>query len=101
MTDPHVVFEEDVNAILEALKEMLLAKNRKYGDSALNPSQTFARCSPIELINVRIDDKLSRIKSRQDDEDEDVEWDLMGYLVLKRIAKGRLVEEAPVKKVRK
>ena len=93
--DPLAVFEEDVCQVMSELKEMLLAKNRKYGDAALNPKQTFARCSPIELINVRIDDKLSRIASRQGDEDEDPEWDLLGYLVLKRIAKMRLAGEAP------
>lgn len=71
----------------EEVKEMLLDKNRKYGDSALNPQRIFSKANPIEQINVRIDDKLSRIKSGQGDEDEDVESDLLGYLVLKNVAK--------------
>ena len=70
----------------EELKEMLLDKNRKYGDSALNPQRIFSRADTIEQINVRIDDKLSRLKSRQADEDEDVENDLLGYLILKKVA---------------
>mgnify|MGYP001574034209 FL=1 len=65
---------------------MLLDKNRKYGDSALNPQRIFSRADTIEQINVRIDDKLSRLKSRQADEDEDVENDLLGYLILKKVA---------------
>jgi hypothetical protein len=39
----------------------------------------------VEQINVRLDDKLSRLM-RGHAAGEDVEWDLMGYLVLKRVA---------------
>ena len=70
----------------DEIKEMLLDKNRKYGDSALNPQRIFSKANMIEQINVRIDDKLSRIKSGQADENEDVEKDLLGYLILKKIA---------------
>lgn len=82
-------FMSDVTEVLDKLGQMLYEKNRKYGDAALNPNQIFSSASPAELINIRIDDKLSRIKNRQTDEDEDPEWDLMGYLVLKHIAKMR------------
>jgi hypothetical protein len=34
-----------------------------------------------------MDDKLSRIMNRQDDEDEDPENDLIGYLILHRVQK--------------
>lgn len=68
------------------VSEMLLSKNRKYGDSAINPLRIFSRSESIEQIDVRIDDKLSRIASRQNDEDEDVIMDLIGYLILRRIA---------------
>lgn len=65
----------------------LLDKNRKYGNSALEPMRVFSRSGPVEQLDVRIDDKLSRIRSRQDDDDEDAEEDLLGYLLLKRVAK--------------
>jgi hypothetical protein len=68
------------------VSEMLLNKNRKYGDSAINPLRVFSRSDSVEQIDVRIDDKLSRIASRQNDEDEDVIMDLIGYLILRRIA---------------
>lgn len=71
------------------IRDLLLDKNRKYGDSALNPLRIFARADAIEQINVRIDDKLSRIKSAQDDDTEDAEMDLIGYLILKRVALRR------------
>ena len=41
----------------------------------------------MEQILVRIDDKLNRIRNRQNDEDEDVVMDLAGYLILLMIAR--------------
>ena len=83
------VFQQDLSEVVADIQALLIAKNRKYGDAALNPNQTFSNVPPIELINVRLDDKLARIRNRQDDEDEDVEVDLIGYLLLKQIAKKR------------
>ena len=80
-------FEKKLDDELLEIGTMLLNKNRKYGDSALNPSRIFSKSSPEEQIRVRIDDKLSRIKNQQDDEDEDVIKDLIGYLILLRIAR--------------
>jgi hypothetical protein len=71
---------------MDKLTEFLLAKNRKYGDSALNPRRCFSKASPVEQIKVRIDDKLSRLENMRDDEDEDVVLDMIGYLVLYRVA---------------
>ena len=71
----------------DRIKSLLLEKNRKYGNAALNPIKIFSTSGPEEQINVRLDDKLNRIRNRQNDEDEDVEWDLLGYLILKRVAK--------------
>lgn len=73
-------------AILDRIEELLLQKNRRYGDSALNPTRIFSQASSIEQLKVRIDDKLSRVRSSQADEDEDVIIDLIGYLVLYMIA---------------
>jgi hypothetical protein len=83
LTDSQRRITEEVNDILE----LLLEKNRKYGDSALNPTRIFSRADALEQINVRIDDKLKRIQNRQGDEDEDVDRDLIGYLVLRRVAR--------------
>jgi hypothetical protein len=84
-----IIFQKDLQQVLHRLQEMLIEKNRKYGDAALNPKQTFSRAPVTELIKVRIDDKLSRIENRQTDEDEDPAWDLLGYLVLLQIAEDR------------
>ena len=79
--------QKKISEICDEVKNILLEKNRKYGDSALNPKRVFSNASPIEQINVRIDDKISRIMSAQDDDTEDAELDLIGYLILKRVAK--------------
>jgi hypothetical protein len=70
------------------LCRMLIAKNRKYGDSALNPLRIFSKADPVEAIKVRIDDKLSRLeRCPEGTDDEDTIMDLIGYLVLLRIAR--------------
>lgn len=83
-------FDESVWDTLIGIFFMLIEKNRKYGDSALNPVRIFSKASNIEQLHTRIDDKLSRIKNAQDDEDEDVIADLIGYLVLLTIARESL-----------
>jgi len=63
---------------------MLLNKNESYGNSAAEPLRVFSKTNTIEQINVRIDDKLSRIARGHEYEMEDTELDLIGYLILKR-----------------
>lgn len=71
------------------ISNLLLEKNRKYGDSALHPVRIFSKASTEEQLNVRLDDKLSRIISGQADEDEDPELDIIGYLILKRVLRKK------------
>ncbi len=78
--------EDLINEVIDELRDMLMEKNRKYGDSALNPTRIFSKSDSIEQIRVRIDDKLTRLRNMQDDEDEDIILDLMGYLILLRVA---------------
>lgn len=88
-TPAQAQFRADLTLVIDQLENMLIMKNRKYGDAALNPQQTFATCDSIELIRVRMDDKLSRIRNRQNDDDEDPYKDLLGYLILHEIAQMR------------
>jgi len=76
----------DIATTCDDIKALLLEKNRKYGDSALNPVRIFSKSDPVEQIKVRLDDKLSRIRNQQSDEDEDVIDDAIGYLVLLKVA---------------
>ena len=80
-------FEVSLYPIVNNITKMLIEKNRKYGNSALKPQRIFSKASATEQIKVRIDDKLSRMKNQQNDEDEDVINDLIGYLILLKIAK--------------
>lgn len=69
------------------VRDLLLEKNAAYGDSALKPSNIFARGSAVDNIACRIDDKLMRIKNKGlNDATEDTLQDLIGYLILLKIA---------------
>lgn len=76
----------------DALRDMLLRKNSDYGNSALDPVRIFSKASPMEQIRVRLDDKLSRL-ARGSAAGEDVELDLLGYLILLRVARKMRVED--------
>lgn len=82
-------FTDDLNTVLRDLYDLLCEKNRKYGDSALNPVRIMSKADAMEQIKVRMDDKLNRIMNQQIDDDEDAEKDLFGYLALYHIAKLR------------
>jgi hypothetical protein len=76
---------DSISEECDALKELLLNKNKAYGNSALDPVRIFSKCDSVEQIKVRIDDKLSRLM-RGSDSGEDVVLDLLGYLILLRIS---------------
>jgi len=69
---------------------LLIDKNIQYGDSVMDPIAIFAKGNPQDLVRVRIDDKLSRLKRGNDsiESDIDIVDDLIGYLVLLRIMMG-------------
>ena len=79
--------QQDISQVCNDIRELLLEKNRKYGDAALDPLRIFSKAGTLEQIKVRLDDKLSRLKNAQDDEDEDVIADLTGYLILYMVAR--------------
>lgn len=68
------------------IAQMLIEKNISYGDSALNPIRIFSKADTVEQIKVRIDDKLNRLKNGSSfTGDNDID-DMIGYLVLLKIA---------------
>jgi hypothetical protein len=79
-------FSQEVSTYLLEIREMLISKNLKYGNSALEPLGVFSKLSAKEGLLVRIDDKLKRVKNGSlEKDDEDVINDLIGYLVLLKI----------------
>lgn len=100
LDDPGVVATEDavgnlftdsqqaIARVCDKVKAMLLEKNKKYGDAALNPRRVMSKSSPIEQILVRIDDKLNRVMQGDNliETDEDVIMDLIGYFIILKVA---------------
>ncbi len=85
-----MTFEEEVRAQTSELAEMLIAKNKAYGDSALNPVRVFSKASPREQILVRLDDKLSRqVRGEPGAFNEDLIKDIIGYMILLRVLDAR------------
>ena len=82
--------ELKISSVCDDIKELLIHKNRKYGNSALKPCIVFSKYSAVEQLLVRIDDKLNRIMKGAGllATDEDVVNDLIGYLVLLKISMG-------------
>jgi hypothetical protein len=84
---PDNKFQEEVHDVLQEIEDLLVAKNAKYGNSALEPLGVFSQLSAKQGLLVRIDDKLKRIKNGSlEKDDEDVVNDLIGYLVLLKIS---------------
>ena len=72
------------------IAKMLLEKNKSYGNSIAEPINVFSGLDPIKQVELRIDDKLKRIKNNTLGNDhkfkhEDSVRDLIGYLVLYEI----------------
>ncbi|MDR1338187.1 MAG: hypothetical protein LBJ73_04140 [Rickettsiales bacterium] len=78
---------EQIAKVCEAMKDLLVYKNKRYGNSALAPLNIFSRLDSTNSIGVRLDDKLSRIKNSDSLRKNDVS-DLIGYLVLLCVSKG-------------
>ena len=83
---------ETIDAICrvsDGLRDLLLIKNRRYGDSALKPLGIFTAHShgASEGLYARLDDKLGRISNASEIRKNDVA-DLMGYLVLLCVQRG-------------
>jgi hypothetical protein len=77
-------FELNVRRITDQIADLLIAKNKQYSNSALDPIRVFSKADRMEQLRVRADDKLSRI--RNGDTSEDAVLDLCGYLILMKIA---------------
>ena len=75
--------QQKIRNIMDAMKDLLLYKNQKYGDSAINPKKIFYKGDSTNSILIRLDDKLGRIMSNTENKPRvnDVA-DLIGYCTL-------------------
>ena len=70
--------EDLIENVCSDIQEMLVQKNRAYGDSALDPVRIFSKSDAVEQIYVRIDDKLSRVKRGHEYPGDDTIKDQIG-----------------------
>ena len=91
--------QNKINEIMEAMQDLLLAKNRLYGNSALNPKHIFYKGDAVNSILIRLDDKLGRIMANTDEKPRinDVA-DIIGYCTLLLISMG--VDKADIDNLR-
>lgn len=87
-------FIKDLDEVLRGIRDLLIYKNEKYGNSALSTDgAVFGRkLSVRDGLHVRMNDKLKRLK-QGDGDDEDTAQDLLGYLILDKIAIMREIRE--------
>lgn len=90
--------QNKINEIMEAMQDLLLSKNRLYGNSALNPKHIFYKGDAVNSILIRLDDKLGRIMANTDEKPRinDVA-DIIGYCTLLLISMG--VDKADIEKM--
>ncbi len=86
--------QDKIIAITEAMRDLLLYKNQKYGDSALSPKQIFYKGDAVDSILIRLDDKLGRIMANTENTPRinDVA-DIIGYCTLLLIGIGAKSED--------
>ncbi len=77
--------ENQIRTECGKVADILVEKNKAYGNSACCPLKVFSKLNAEERIKVRLDDKLSRIANGHEYKDEDTELDIIGYLILKRV----------------
>lgn len=73
--------QKKIIEVCDSMKDLLLYKNEKYGDSALNPNNVFYKGDSTNSIKIRLDDKIGRIKNCEETRINDV-CDIIGYCVL-------------------
>ena len=97
MDDPYgdaTPTQRKIREITDAMKDLLLYKNQKYGDSAINPKKIFYKGDSTNSILIRLDDKLGRVISNTEEKPRvnDV-CDIIGYCTLLLISMGVTSED--------
>ena len=79
--------QKKIIEVCDSMKDLLLYKNEKYGDSALNPNNIFYKGDSTNSIKIRLDDKIGRIRNCEETRINDV-CDVIGYCTLLLISIG-------------
>ena len=84
--------QEKIQTLFSNFKDFLQEKNKRYGDSVINPVKVFSKVEPENKACIRLDEKLQRIINSDELRKNDVS-DTFGYLALLMIDKGWLTFE--------
>lgn len=72
---------DDLKMGMQRISEILIQKNKQYGNAVLNPLRCFSKnLSVSEVIKSRLDEKLNRLINLNTDT-EDTYTDIIGYLI--------------------
>lgn len=86
--------QQKIKDVLSGMTDLLLYKNRKYGDSAINPKKIFYKGDSTNSILIRLDDKIGRVMSSTEVKPRvnDVA-DIIGYCTLLLVSMGITSED--------
>lgn len=84
--------QEDIKKVCASIYTTLIEKNRRYGNSAIQPAGVFSKVSAEQAILVRLDDKLKRVQNSEELRKNDI-FDLIGYLTLLAVSKDWTFED--------
>ena len=86
--------QQKIKGILSGMTDLLLYKNKKYGDSAINPKKIFYKGDSTNSILIRLDDKIGRVMSNTEEKPcvNDVA-DIIGYCTLLLVSMGATSED--------
>lgn len=84
--------QKKIKEICDEISKLLIDKNKKYGNSALEPKNIFYKGNAENSILIRLDDKIGRIINNSGEIRTNDVVDIIGYLVLLLISKNVMTE---------
>ena len=77
--------QQKIRKICNEIADLLVEKNKSYGNSFAEPIGIFSKQTPREQVAIRIDDKINRVAKGGEFPGDDTIIDLIGYLVLLKV----------------
>lgn len=85
--------QKKIKEICDEIAKLLIDKNKKYGNSALEPKNIFYKGNAENSILIRLDDKIGRITNNNGEIRTNDIVDIIGYLVLYLVYKKISIED--------
>ena len=81
--------QDKIKQKCDEIRDLLLEKNRSYGNAVFNKGVLFD-VEPMYAIQARINDKLNRIKSKNNYLSENDLMDITGYFILLQVLRDEM-----------